>query len=65
MADDYNFDRFERRHLLEDADRTWRGVGVRPGTLAPDFTLPIVGGGEFTLSRELARPVLLRFGSYT
>lgn len=36
------------------------------GDVAPDFTLPTVGGGEFTLSRAYAdRPVVIEFGSYT
>jgi hypothetical protein len=65
MADHYNFTHFERRHLVEDARRTWQRAGVQPGAVAPDFTLPLVGGGEFTLSRHRHQPVLLRFGSYT
>jgi hypothetical protein len=65
MVDDYNFAHFERRHLVEDARRTWQGTGVRPGAAAPDFMLPLVDGGDFTLSRHRHRPVLLRFGSYT
>lgn len=65
MADDYNFAHFERRHVVEDARRTWHRTGIRPGTEAPDFTLPLVGGGTFTLSDHRHQPVLLRFGSYT
>lgn len=65
MSHAYNFAHFQRRHLREDLDRTRRRAGVQPGQLAPDFTLPIVGDGEFRLSHHRSRPLLLRFGSYT
>lgn len=65
MTQTYNFSHFERRHIKEDLDRTRRGAGVRPGEVAPDFVLPLVGDGEFRLSHHADRPLLLRFGSYS
>ena len=61
----YNFDRFDRQHVIEDIERTVRGAGVAPGSVAPDFSLPAIGGDLFTLSAHRDRPVLLRFASYT
>lgn len=61
----YNFERFDRQHVIEDLERTVRGAGVAPGTLAPDFTLPGTAGDPFTLSQHRDRPMLLRFASYT
>ncbi len=62
---EYNFRQFRTKHLLWDLRLTIQGHSVQPGTLAPDFTLPQAGGGEFTLSQHRGRPVLLHFGSYT
>lgn len=64
-ADDYNFHHFRGKHLLLDALGTIRSKGIQPGEIAPDFTLPRVGGGEVTLSELRPRPVLLHFGSFT
>jgi hypothetical protein len=61
----YNFEHFRRQHLIEDVTRTMQSAGVAPGAEAPDFELPVVGGGAFRLSRHRDRPVLLRFGSYS
>lgn len=61
----YNFDTFDRQHVIEDVERTIRGAGVTPGLPAPDFSLPTTGGGLFTLSAHRHQPVLLRFASYT
>ena len=61
----YNFEHFRRCHLVEDAKGTVTGVGVAPGTLAPDFELPLIGGGTLRLADRRDRPVLLRFGSFT
>ena len=61
----YNFDHFRRRHLIDDTMGTLAGVGVPPGDPAPEFDLPLVGGGTFRLSDRRDRPVLLRFGSFT
>lgn len=61
----YNFDHFDRQHVLEDLERTACQAGVRPGALAPDFSLASTSGDAFTLSAHRDRPVLLRFASYT
>lgn len=65
MGDDYNFEHFERRHVLEDVERTRRRAGIRAGRVAPDFTLPLVADGDFRLSHHRDTPLLLRFASYT
>ena len=62
---DYNYDHFRTRHLLADAQGTLEARGIRPGEPAPDFELPMVGGGTLRLSDYLDRPFLLHFGSYT
>lgn len=36
-------------------------AGLKPGDLAPDFTLPRDGGGSISLSAFLGRPVVLFF----
>lgn len=61
----YNYEHFDRQHVIEDIERTVRGAGVAPGQPAPDFSLPAIGGEQFTLSAHRDRPVLLRFASYT
>ena len=38
---------------------------VHAGEQAPDFTLPVLGGGEVTLSDLRGKPVLIEFGSIT
>jgi hypothetical protein len=63
--DDYNFEHFRARHLLADVEGTFRKRGIRPGTAAPDFELPRVGGGSLRLSRLRGKPTLLHFGSFT
>lgn len=43
-----------------------RAGNLRPGDIAPDFTLPSLDGRAVRLSDEYrARPVVLAFGSYT
>jgi hypothetical protein len=43
-----------------------REGALKPGDLAPDFTLEALGGGPITLSLFRGRqPVALVFGSYT
>lgn len=61
----YNFKHFRSKHLLTDAWSTVKSKGVQPGELAPDFTLPRIGGGAVTLSQLRDKPVLLHFGSFT
>ena len=63
--DDYNFRHVRTKHLAADGRRTAEGSGIMPGTLAPDFELPQVGGGTLRLSDLRGRPVLLHFGSFT
>ncbi len=63
--DSYNFEAFRRQHVTEDVMRTVQAAGVRPGEIAPDFSLPLVGGGQFRLGDHRDRPVLVRFGSFT
>lgn len=65
MASDYNFTRFERRHVVEDVARTLSGISPAPSTFAPDFALADADGRPFRLSAHRDRPVLLRFASYT
>ena len=36
-------------------------IGPQPGQPAPDFTLPVTGGGEITLSAQQGGPVVLFF----
>lgn len=61
----YNFAHFRFEHLREDARRTLARAGIRPGELAPDFELPLVGGGTLRLSDLRGKPALLHFGSFT
>ncbi len=61
--DDYNFEHFRTKHLLNDFKRTSTDRGILPGEVAPDFALPRVGGGALRLSDLRGRPVLLHFGS--
>lgn len=63
--DTYNYEHFQTKHLLEDARRTLSRYGIQPGQLAPDFTLPKVGGGLLRLSELRDKPVLLHFTSYS
>lgn len=63
--DEYNFEHFRTKHLLMDAKATITKQGIPPGTLAPDFELPRVGGGRSRLSELRGQPVLLHFGSFT
>lgn len=37
------------------------GLGAKEGDKAPDFTLPVVGGGQFTLSEFKGKNILLYF----
>jgi hypothetical protein len=64
-TEDYNFEHFRTRHLWADVEGTLQKRGVQPGEEAPDFELPVVGGGMLRLSDLRSRPVLLHFGSFT
>jgi hypothetical protein len=63
--DEYNFEHFRAKHLLQDGKRTVVSQGVQPGELAPDFTLPEAGGGSVRLSELRGKPVILHFGSFS
>lgn len=61
----YNFEHFRLKHLWFDAKQTAARRGLAPGTVAPDFEMPRVGGGTRRLSQLRDKPVLLHFGSFT
>ena len=42
-----------------------RSMAPKVHEMAPDFTLPLLGGGELTLSSLRGRPVMIEFGSVT
>ncbi len=62
---DYNYEHFRTKYLVHDARRTLTNRGLKPGELAPDFTLPEAGGGWLRLSDLPSRLMLLHFGSIT
>ena len=47
----------EHRHFQQSAPRA--------GETMPDFTLPLLDGGELTLSSLRGKPVMIAFGSVT
>jgi hypothetical protein len=61
----YNFNHFKTTQLVRDAARTAQHSGPAPGETAPDFQLPLAGGGSLQLSSLRGRPVLLHLGSFT
>ncbi len=63
--DDYNFESFRAKYLINDARRTVEAEGIQPGELAPDFELLQVGGGSIRLSDLRGQPTILHFGSYS
>ena len=64
-SDQYNFDHFRTKHLVQDVVYTIESHGLQPGELAPDFELPSTDGRTIRLSELRGHPVLLHFGSYT
>jgi hypothetical protein len=64
-VDEYNFEHFRTRHLLQDVVGTVEKRGIQPGDPAPDFELPQADGGTVRLSNLRGRPTLLHFGSFT
>src|SRR5687767_6097297 len=64
-AEGYNFEYFQMEHLLYDLMGMLTNRGIRPGQLAPDFSMPKVGGGLLRLSELRYKPVLLHFTSLT
>ena len=63
--DDYNFQHFRTKHLLNDMQATLDQRGIPPGAVAPEFELPRVDGVPVRLSELRGRPLLLHFGSFT
>jgi len=63
--EEYNYEHFKPRVLLEDGRRTVEARGIKPGETAPDFELPQVGGGTLRLSQLRGKPAILHFGSYS
>lgn len=63
--DEYNYEHFRRPHLAQEVVGFLAARGVRPGSLAPEFELPAVGGGTVRLADLRDRPTLLHFGSFT
>lgn len=62
---DYNYERYQSRHLVEEVQRALTGAGVHPGREAPDFELESTEGERVRLSSLRGRPVVLRFVSIT
>ncbi len=62
---DYNFAHFRTKHFVSDLQATMEKRGLSPGAMAPDFVLPVVGGGTLRLRDLRGAPVLLHFGSFT
>ena len=63
--DEYNYEHFKTKVLIEDGQRTVEARGIKPGETAPGFELPEVGGGTLRLSDLRGRPTILHFGSYS
>ncbi len=63
--EEYNYEHFKTKVLLEDGQRTIEARGIKPGEIAPDFELPRVGGGTLRLSDLRGKPTILHFGSYS
>ena len=63
--DQYNFEHYQMKHLLDALWRTARSVGVQPRQLAPDFDLESTTGQRVRLRDLRGQPVVLRFGSFT
>jgi len=64
-AERYNYRHFRPRLVAGEVVKTIEARGIVPGEPAPDFELPMVGGGSWRLARHLNPPILLRFGSFS
>jgi len=64
-AERYNYGHFRPRLVAGEVVKTVAAQGIAPGEPAPDFELPMVGGGTWRLARHLNPPLLLRFGSFS
>ena len=63
--EEYNYEHFKTKVLIEDGRRTVEARGIKPGETAPDFELPEIDGGTLRLSELHGRPTILHFGSYS
>jgi hypothetical protein len=63
--EEYNYEHFKTKVLIEDGRRTVEARGIKPGEAAPDFELSEVGGGTLRLSELRGKPTILHFGSYS
>ena len=61
LSESYNYDTWRRNPEQYPYFRST----VRAGEPAPDFTLPLLDGGETALSSLRGKPVVLEFGSIT
>ncbi len=59
---EYNFDIWGGPN--KDMHAHFRSI-FHAGEPAPEFTLPLLDGGEVTLSRLRGKPVMIEFGSIT
>jgi len=64
-AERYNSGHFRPRLVAGEVVKTVGATGIAPGERAPDFELPMVGGGTWRLAHHLTPPILLRFGSFS
>ncbi|MCH7800994.1 MAG: redoxin domain-containing protein [Chloroflexi bacterium] len=58
---EYNYDIWEYDGRKFEDFKSIFHAGDRP----PDFTLPLLDGGEITLSKLRGKPVVIEFGSIT
>ncbi len=58
---EYNYDIFKPSNGAFEDFRSIFHAEDRP----PDFTLPLLDGGEITLSKLRRKPVVIEFGSIT
>ena len=52
-------------HPKDAEHRQFQENAPRAGEPMPDFTLPVLDGGELTLSSLRGKPVMIEFGSVT
>jgi hypothetical protein len=63
--EEYNYDHFHPKYVLEDAKLAANPKGVTPGDVAPDFELRDTEGRLWRLSELRGKPVVLITGSAT
>jgi hypothetical protein len=64
-VEEYNFSHFRVKQIIDDVRHTVGTHGAQPGEPAPDFELPLVGGGDVRLHDLRGKPLVMRFASYT